>query len=362
MSSQLDAIRKLRDAVVRRADESDVSKIPFKKWMRLANKAIEDITGMEADILPDVPWKDWYDNGTDPVAAASMALQGAEEEDDTFDAKKYLGDDYEEDDGPGEVESGENVSLRRRGFGAEEKCEDGFSSLYDLMESLGMTSARPKRRRLVEMADRYRARREEPREQIEEQDEEQAEEDDDSADSVTPEPVQEPARPPSDVDRAVGAIRAEEEAELARSKPSVVDEASVQGGDWGRWGDATKAAGEVGPDLASALSKATEEKYKFVQEGSASSAEAGSELWFEIEPENSESEIYYLGFKIREGEKGEKPSKWDVVLSRGKGLGSAKTIASRSGVKTSRLKSEAMKLVSGAKSEKPAEEKPADKE
>jgi len=223
-----------------------------------------------------------------------------------------------------------------------------------LMECLGMTkSARPKRRRLVEMADRYRARR--IVEQPDEPEEPEQEEDDDSADSVTPEPVQEPVRQASDVDRAVGAIRAEEEAELARRKPSdEVDEASVQGGDFGRWGDATKAAGEVGPDLASALSKATEEKYKFVQEGAASSAKGGSELWFEIEPEDQKSEIYYLGFKIREGEKGEKPSKWDIVLSKGKGLGSARTVSSKSGVKTSKLKSEAMKLAGSAKSEKPA--------
>jgi len=123
-----------------------------------------------------------------------------------------------------------------------------------------------------------------------------------------------------------------------------VVEASVQGGDFGRWGPATSAAGAAGRGIAAALSKGSETKYTFHPEGTAQSSSVGSDLWFEIEPSDSKENIYYLGFKIK-GDK-ENPT-WDVMLKKGKGLGSSSIVSSQKGLQTSELKGGAKKLSSG---------------
>jgi len=146
--------------------------------------------------------------------------------------------------------------------------------------------------------------------------------------------------------------RARIQAEGEGQDEEELDEASVMGGDYGRWAPATSAAGSGGRGLASAISKATGMKYKFEPDGDPASAEVGSDLWFSIEPNKAGADIYYLGIKI----KGDKESPmWDVMLKKGKGLGTATSIASKRGVETSGLKSAVASLKSGVSQSKAPE-------
>lgn len=123
-----------------------------------------------------------------------------------------------------------------------------------------------------------------------------------------------------------------------------LDEASVMGGDYGRWAPATSAAGSAGAGLAAAISKATGVKYRFQSEGAARSSDVGSDLSFYIEPEDKKEPVYFMVFKIK-GDK-ENPT-WDVALKKGKAIGSATTVASERGLETSGLKSAVGKLKGG---------------
>ena len=158
--------------------------------------------------------------------------------------------------------------------------------------------------------------------------------DDDDDEPVRRKPAAVESHVDDDVSRAARAV----------AESMAVDEASVIGGDFGRWGPATKAAGAVGKSIAASVAKKTEKKYTFNGGGRPSSAEGGSEIWFEIEPGDSGDDIYFLGFKIR-GDK-ENPL-WDAMLKKGKGLGSATTVKAIKGIKSGELSSTASRLKVG---------------
>jgi hypothetical protein len=131
--------------------------------------------------------------------------------------------------------------------------------------------------------------------------------------------------------------------------PEPQEEASVMDGDYGRWKPATAAVGSAGKGLAAAISKSTGKQYKFHSEGAARSSDVGSDLWFEIEPKDSGDFIYFLGVKIK-GDK-EDPT-WDVMLKKGEGMGTATSVASERGLKTSELKGAVGKLKSSIRVKK----------
>lgn len=62
----------------------------FEEWMEKVNKVL-DRYGITTDDLPDCPYRDWFDDGVLPGAAAGKAIQNAAD-DDGLD-----GDDYEDD-------------------------------------------------------------------------------------------------------------------------------------------------------------------------------------------------------------------------------------------------------------------------
>lgn len=51
----------------------------FEQWMSEVNQACELIAGLSALDLPDVSYRDWYDDDVKPVAAARRALRAAME-------------------------------------------------------------------------------------------------------------------------------------------------------------------------------------------------------------------------------------------------------------------------------------------
>lgn len=52
-------------------------KVEFEFWMRDVNASIMAKTGMSSMDLPDMPYRDWYDDGRSPKSAASAAVKAA---------------------------------------------------------------------------------------------------------------------------------------------------------------------------------------------------------------------------------------------------------------------------------------------
>jgi hypothetical protein len=115
----------------------------------------------------------------------------------------------------------------------------------------------------------------------------------------------------------------------------VIEEARVMGGDFGRWGPATSAATKTSSALTKALSKHIGYPLTFQNDGGANSAKGGTILWFPVLAEG-DKDGYFLGFQIAGKEEN---SKWNVLLKMGRGLGSAKTVASKRGVDSGDLAS-----------------------
>jgi hypothetical protein len=398
MSTGLGMIREMRKVLVEGQRIGGKSqKSGFKKWMRSVVEEVDVVTGMDIDILSEMPWKDWWEKGLSPASAVEKALDIAEGEEDTFDASRYLGgtehDEEDEDDEDDElselslikntykrwtdkidkklkkvanttlvsikkagkvsnpvlhrmfqnqttvemaarmllkaggVAENRGVSLRKSRLAGRGKELDIIDELRGLMSEFDMD--RPKRRSSVSS---------EVEKFMEEMDMDDAKErviekeGESSVASVVPVVEKKAAVSPNmDVAQAVAAINDSKAVEEVKK----VDEASVMGGDFGRWGPATVAAGSSGRGLASAIAKVTGLPYMFRQEGNAQSAEVGSDLWFGINTEKSGNINYYLGIKIK-GDKDD-PT-WDVMLKKGKGLGSATSVVSKKGLKTSELK------------------------
>lgn len=54
--------------------------LSFSEWKRLVDEAVWDKAFVGIDDLPDVPLRDWYDDGISPKNAASRAIRSAREE------------------------------------------------------------------------------------------------------------------------------------------------------------------------------------------------------------------------------------------------------------------------------------------
>ena len=51
----------------------------FDDWKRAVDDAVGRLTGLSADDLPDVCYRDWYDDDVSPVVAARRAIRNAME-------------------------------------------------------------------------------------------------------------------------------------------------------------------------------------------------------------------------------------------------------------------------------------------
>jgi hypothetical protein len=52
----------------------------FDEWMREVDRAIARKAGLSALDLPDVPYRDWYEDGVRPASAAAKAIRNAKSE------------------------------------------------------------------------------------------------------------------------------------------------------------------------------------------------------------------------------------------------------------------------------------------
>jgi hypothetical protein len=53
-------------------------KLTFELWMREVDKALERIVGLSSADLPDVCYRDLYDDGAGPREAARIAVRNGE--------------------------------------------------------------------------------------------------------------------------------------------------------------------------------------------------------------------------------------------------------------------------------------------
>lgn len=51
------------------------AKMTFESWKRSVDLFVGKLCGVSADDLPDAPYRDWYDRGTMPEAAAKKAIR-----------------------------------------------------------------------------------------------------------------------------------------------------------------------------------------------------------------------------------------------------------------------------------------------
>jgi len=65
----------------RRKDRKTLSNpsLSFEAWMQEVDNAVSRRTGMSVHDLPDVPFRDWYDDGVPPRSAAARAIRAANE-------------------------------------------------------------------------------------------------------------------------------------------------------------------------------------------------------------------------------------------------------------------------------------------
>jgi hypothetical protein len=462
MSKQLDAILKLRNEVVqvsvmdeasgtdwrlsKRAGRKSVGnwvslydktkKLPeqfppgFDKWIQGVKDSIEEFTGMSLDVLPVMPWEDWFRAGVSPVAAAGRVIRQAEEED-TPDAEQM---DEDDDDFDLELDEAlgisgyavwakkldtylrktKNVSLIKAKKTADISnplLHSWFQSQYPVKKAAMLITGgfseddsgavlRSPSGGVRDLIEQFGFVDEPAMEEKEEFEEETEELDDENAlvehdmtsaqqevfhalsavqadderqskvkskqglrkdiaesiaslkdDDVAPIPSAS-SRPMDDgmddVRKAFNAVR-EDASRGGHVLPfqrqysgqvddgdtnDVIDEATVMGGDYGRWGPARKAADSGGKALAAVISKKTGNKYTFDSEGNAQSSDGGTVLWFLLRPESKGEPNYFLGMQIT-GEKDD-PT-WNVIVKKGKGLGASTTVTSHNGVKDQEL-------------------------
>jgi hypothetical protein len=411
MTSRLEAIRELRNSVLAPLDEScgsgakgrvrrvdtiramvkdrkkkkDVSRgnVPFKEWLRVAVETVEDVTGMEADILPEVPWRSLYKDGYTPDDAVQEALRMAEDEDEDSDAQS----------GGEVVTFREWISAVDKGLKLTGKAtlsqlkEDGVFSGSKVHQLFMDNRSVAKAIRLFSDFQNNAGQRDEstrgPRDKsiwgkeefeggssLGDKLSELAEEfgvntkgealsvfDDDFDDDMDTDDVYgeyeekheeeldqgggDGNRPlgnvcPDEISRIASIVKSDaEEGESRLQKKQ--EEASVDGGDFGRWGPATKAASVAKTSIVKAINRVEGSSYRFHSDGTPASADGGSELIFVIENSRDEDATsYFLVFKLK-GTK-EVPS-WDVSLRKGDGIKNAKTVSSKSGVSSDKLSS-----------------------
>jgi hypothetical protein len=47
----------------------------FEQWMQKVNDGVGQMVGLSADDLPDRPYRDWFDDGMQPIVAARKAVR-----------------------------------------------------------------------------------------------------------------------------------------------------------------------------------------------------------------------------------------------------------------------------------------------
>lgn len=55
------------------------TKMTYEAWMRQVDLACERLAGVSIHDLPDVPTRDWFEDGKAPVLAARWAIRNARE-------------------------------------------------------------------------------------------------------------------------------------------------------------------------------------------------------------------------------------------------------------------------------------------
>lgn len=318
MSKRLANIRSLRDAVVEGCkSDSKLSKKPskkkkpgkmvqeagdksFEKWTKAVNAHLEDATGMSSDdLFPDFDWQEYYLQGLKPDVAAKVALQNAEEEEDTFGEPKME-----------DVKVSSEKSIRDAGLFLKELDKDKderMAVLKSLMTSIeeGKIQKSPKTGELS------------------------------FEDGVEPDIEREEAPELDDITRAAMAVQ-----EDARRTQ---DEGRKMRVDFGRWGSAVKAASAHGKEITKSISESEGVDYKFHGIGNPQGSDDGSALWFPIDPKKEGNDNYYLGFQCVEESDGS-DVRWDVMLNKGEGLDSSVTVKSECGIETAKLLSETAKM------------------
>lgn len=280
----------------------------FNAWMEQVESALDLQTGLELDELPEVPWKEWFASGLKPGRAVREALSIAENEEDTFDAKKYIDDDDQDSQ-----EVAEDVlPLRKKKTDA---ILESFGRVSKALEEMKSTS---------EPILRSEPRKNKPLVSIDE----------------LAEAVQADQRSGLSLMKGKVTVASpkEEKEEEKDSETAELDEASVEGGDWkGHWKPTTVAVNKVGKKLVSAISSKEEVPYKVPSNGVVNSDEGGPEIWYWIEPQKSGSDIYFVGFKLTSKGETANDHKWNVFLKKGKGVASSTSVGSVSGVKSAGL-------------------------
>lgn len=61
--------------------ETAMAEQRFKAWMRAVDQKISLKVGLSADDLPDVCYRDWFDDGLSPAKAAARAIRSARDDD-----------------------------------------------------------------------------------------------------------------------------------------------------------------------------------------------------------------------------------------------------------------------------------------
>lgn len=340
------------------------SKRTFKEWFIEVADFIEEITGMELDVLPDIPWSKMYRDKMTVDEAVHNALRIAEEDveedfsnlsysdwlsgvneellssgnDTTEEMRKngalthsklhMLYMDYRDpNDAVGEILKTRVVSKTR----VTKEDVDWISrldrkrgpDLSKLMRSLGMSSSKISKTKELPI--------------------------DESQDDEETIPVYSDRCRVNPIDEALGIMPVKESVDMDIIKNAIegvnkdkrksgkvnIEEASVLGGDFGRWGSATAAASATGSGIAKKISNG-DVKYTFNPDGIPQSGEGGTTLWFNFSPDKKDVDNYWIGFQIS-GDK-EDPN-WGIKIKKGKGLGSSSTVASKTGLKSSDLKS-----------------------
>lgn len=367
----------------KRSCKSKGKKPQFKEWFLQVADMVEEVTGMELDILPDFPWSSMFRKDMTVDEAVQHALRIAEEEgdDEAFEDISFrdwlsaVNDLLEEAEAPSiddmrgagsvshstlhmtymkhknplsaaeEILSGGKRKRTRRKPQAEDRSwikrlshvgeGDEGGGLTRLMNSLGVDGKNlPKVSGIGDVEGDLAGEAAAPayEERLPVRPKTGAQILDETL-GMTP-----MKEPPLDQDifaSAMAGVRADSQA--AQKVEQKVEEAAVIGGDYGRWGPATSAASSVGRGIAKALGK-DGVTYKFSSDGMPQSEDGGTVLWFNFAPSKKGEDNYWLGFKIS-GSK-EDPT-WAIKVKKGKGLAAASTVASKSGVKTGDLKSAA---------------------
>jgi hypothetical protein len=367
--------------------------VPFKEWLRVAVETVEDVTGMEADILPEVPWRSLYKDGYTPDDAVQEALRMAEDEDEDSNAQsggeittfrewisavdkglKLVGKvtlSQLKEDG---VFSGSKVhqlfmdnrsvakAIRlfsdfQNNVGQKDESTRGLrgKSIWGKEEFEGESSLGDK---LSELAEEFGVNTKGKALSVFA--------DDMDTDDVDGEHEEELDQGGGNGNGSLGDGNSDEVSRIASIVRSDADKeavklqkkqegASVDGGDFGRWGPATKAASAAKTSIVKAINKVEGSSYRFHSDGTPSSADGGSELIFVIENSRDEDATsYFLVFKLK-GTK-EVPS-WNVSLRKGDGIKNAKTVTEKSGVSSDRLSSVASSLKPKSTGKGPKKEK-----